>query len=94
MNDELPAPKQNEVSLDARFAKRPHAYARLRQIADMMDHAIAEGCTADEAEAQAVEELRHLGRDLLSDWAQEKQQHSLAAARLAHPQASQHVKKK
>jgi hypothetical protein len=94
MNDELPAPKQNEVSLDARFAQRPHAYARLRQIADLMDHALAEGCTADEAEAQAVEQLRHLGRDLLRDWAQEKQQCSLAAARLAHPQASLHVKKK
>lgn len=94
MNHELPILKPNETSLDARFAKRPHAYARLRQIADMMDHAIGEGCTADEAEAQAVEQLRNLGRDLLSDWAQEKQQHSLAAARLAHPQASQHVKKK
>ena len=94
MNDELPVRKQNEASLDARFAKRPHAYARLRQIADMMDHAIAKGSTADEAEAQAVEQIRHLGQDLLSDWAQEKQQHSLEAARLEHPKASQHVKKK
>jgi hypothetical protein len=94
MNHELPLLKPNETSLDARFAKRPHVYARLRQIADMMDHAIGEGCTADQAEARAVEQLRNLGRDLLSDWAQEKQQHSLAAARLAHPQASQHVKKK
>lgn len=94
MNDELPVPKPKEASLDARFAKRPQAYARLRQIADMMDQAIAQGSTADEAEAQAVEQLRHLGRDLLSDWAQEKQQHSLAAARREHPQASQHVKKK
>ncbi len=59
----------------------------------MMDHAIAQGCTADQAEAQAVEQIRYLGRDLLSDWAQEKQQPSLAAARLAHPKASQHAKK-
>ena len=94
MNEELPVPKQNQESLDARFAKRPHAYARLRQIADMMDQAINEGCTADEAEVQAVEQIRHLGRDLLSDWAQEKQRHSLAAARREHPQASQHAKKK
>jgi len=94
MNDELPLPKQTAPSLDARFASRPAAYARLQQIADMMDQAIADGCTADEAEAQAVEQIRHLGRDLLSDWAQEKQRHSLAAARLQHPQASPHVKKK
>lgn len=94
MNDELPTPKQNAPSLDARFASRPHAYARLQQIANMMDQAIAEGCTADEAEARAVEQIRHLGRDLLSDWAQEKQRHSLERARRQHPQASQHIKKK
>lgn len=94
MNEELPVPKSNQESLDARFAKRPHAYARLQQIADMMDQAISQGCTADEAEAQAVEQIRHLGRELLCDWAQEKQQHSLAAARLEHPQASKHSKKK
>ena len=94
MNHELPVPKQNETSLDARFAKRPHAYERLRQIADMMDQAIAQGCTADQAEAQAVEQMRHLGQAVLKDWAQEKQQHSVAAARLEHPQASLHIKKK
>jgi len=94
MNEELPAPKPNKGSLDARFASRPHAYARLQQIADMMDQAMAEGCTADKAEERAIEQIRHLGRDLLSDWAEEKQQHSLAAARLKHPKASQHAKKK
>lgn len=94
MNDELPIQEQNALSLDARFASRPHAYARLQQIANLMDQAIVEGYTADEAEARAVEQMRHLGRDILSDWAQEKQRHSLAAARLEHPQASQHIKKK
>ena len=94
MNHELPVQKQNETSLDARFTKRPHVYARLRQIADMMDQAITEGCTADEAEAQAVEQIRHLGRDLMNDWAAEKLRNSLAVARLEHPGASQHAKKK
>lgn len=94
MNDELPLQKPKEPSLDARFASRPDAYARLQQIANRMDQAIAEGCTADEAEARAVEQIRHWGRDLLSDWAQEKQRHSLGAARLEHPHASPHVKKK
>lgn len=94
MNDELPAKEPNAPTLDVRFASRPHAYARLQQIANMMDQARAEGCTADEAEARAVEQIRHLGRDLLSDWAQEKQRQSLERARLQHPHASQHVKKK
>jgi hypothetical protein len=62
MSDELPTSKKQNQSLDARFASRPHVYARLQQIADMMDEAIAQGCTADEAEARAVEQIQQLGR--------------------------------
>jgi hypothetical protein len=43
MNDELPVPQQNEASLEARFAQRPHPYARRRQIADLMDQARTAG---------------------------------------------------
>ena len=36
----------------------------------MMDQAIAEkGCTADEAEALAMEQVQKLGGELLGDWA-------------------------
>jgi hypothetical protein len=47
----------------------------------MLDKALAEGCTADEAEARASEQVWQLGRKRLGDWAQEKQAHSLAQAR-------------
>jgi hypothetical protein len=97
MNDELNQPThspKNAQSLDARFATRPHVYARLQQIADMMDQAMAEGCTADQAEALAIEQLRPLGQDLLVDWAQQKQRQSLRRARQQHPQAINHIKKK
>ena len=56
MKEELPGSKPNATSLDARFAKRPHAYARLRQIADMMDQALAEGCTAPHQESEGTAE--------------------------------------
>jgi hypothetical protein len=36
---------------------------------DMMDQAIAAGATADEAEEMAMEQLRELGGDVLTDWA-------------------------
>ena len=81
-------------SLEQRLARRPHVLARFRRIADMMDQAIAEGCTADEAETRAIEQLQQLGGELLGDWAQEKQDHSLAQARTTHPKAIQHIKKK
>lgn len=94
MNDELHQPTHSLKSLDARFATRPHVYARLQQIADMMDQAMAEGCGADEAEALAIEQLQHLGKDVLVDWAEQRQRQSLHRARQQHPQAINHIKKK
>ena len=81
-------------SLDERFQSRPQVYARLQRIADLMDQAIAEGASADEAEECASQEIQKLGHDLLGDWAQEKQQQCLEKARAQHPQASKHAKKK
>jgi hypothetical protein len=94
MNEELPNNKKSLLPLDARFASRPQVYARLQKIADMMDQAIAEGCTADEAEARAMEQIQKLGGELLGDWAGEKQQRSVAESRRENPSAIKHIKKK
>lgn len=93
MNDELHNAKHQQA-LDARFASRPHVKERLHEIADMMDKAIAEGATADEAEAMAVEQIQQLGSALLTDWAQAKQQDSLQKAQAENPSAIRHIKKK
>lgn len=85
---------QHEQPLDARFASRPQVRQRLHEIADMMDRAIAEGATADEAEAMAVEQIQQLGSALLSDWARAKQQDSLRKAQTENPSAIRHIKKK
>jgi len=94
MNDELPTSQKHKQSLDARFASLPHTYERLQQIADMMDEAIAQGCTADEAEARAIEQIENLGRELLTDWAEQKQQQSLEQSQKENPSAIYHRKKK
>ena len=94
MNDELPDLPQRTDSLEARFADRPHVLARLHDIADMMDKAIAGGATADEAEEMVIEQLRQLGADVLSDYAMQKQNQSLQRAQEKNPQASKHIKKK
>jgi hypothetical protein len=93
MNDELPRTKRIG-SLDERFARRPHTYQRLHEIADLMDRALARGATADEAEAIAIEQIRKLGRELLGDWAQASHDRALAQARGDHPQSGKHIKKK
>jgi hypothetical protein len=94
MNDELPKKKESATPLDERFASRPHVYERLQKIADMMDQAIADGCTADEAEARTIEQIQKLGGELLGDWANEKQQHSVTESQRENPCAIKHIKKK
>lgn len=94
MNDEHKQGTGNQIPLEQRMAKRPQVLARFHSIADLMDQAVAAGCTADEAEARAIEQVRQLGRELLGDWAQEQQDGSLARARHQHPQAIKHIKKK
>jgi len=94
MNEELPNNKKSRVPLDARFASRPQVYARLQKIADMMDQALTEGCTADEAEARAIEQIQKLGGELLGDWASETQPRSVAESQRENPLAIKHIKKK
>lgn len=80
MNNELPSQNQDNCSpsLDERFADRPHLRRRLLAIADMIDQAVAEGCTAHEAEARAIEQIRQLGNEVLTDWAQKSEQQARA----------------
>src|SRR5947209_5689936 len=75
MSNELLEPNQNrpEQSLDQRFANRPRLRQRLLSIADMIDQAVAQGCTAHEAEARAIEQIRKLGNELLTDWAEKSE---------------------
>ena len=94
MSDELHKEKGTRKTLDERFANRPHTYRRLQEIADQMDQAIANGATADEAEAMAIEQIQKLGGELLADWAQARQQQALEQAQSEHPQSIKHIKKK
>jgi hypothetical protein len=58
-----------------------------------MDQAIANGATADEAEAMAIEQIQKLGGEMLADWAQAKQQQALEQAQTEHRQSIKHIKK-
>jgi hypothetical protein len=94
MSDELHKQKGAAKTLDERFANRPHTYRRLQEIADQMDQAIANGASADEAEAMAIEQLQKLGGEMLADWAEAKQRDALKQARSNHPESIKHIKKK
>lgn len=94
MNEELPKSAKHHQPLDARFATRPEVRQGLHEIADMMDQAIENGATADEAEALAIEQIQQLGAAVLTDWARAKAEKSLQEAQQENPSSIRHIKKK
>jgi len=96
MNDERPAEKTTPVhprSLEQRLKRRPDVLERFHHIADVLDQALAEGCSADQAEARVIEEVRLLGQELLGQWAQESNVAAQQQVRARHPQAVRDGKK-
>jgi hypothetical protein len=94
MNSELPSESPNpNRSLDACFADKPHLRQRLLEISDMIDALVAQGCTAHEAEAKAIDEIRKLGNGILTEWAEKSQAAALAKARATDPKLRPYRKK-
>src|SRR5258708_18139981 len=95
VKNDLPNSNQTpEPSLDQRFATRPQLRRRLLLIADMIDQAVAEGCTAHEAEARAIEQIRQLGQEVLTDWAERSEPDARQRAQAENPKLSHYGKKK
>lgn len=95
MNDELPSQLPNQaLSLDERYADKPHVRKRLLEIADMIDELVAQGCTAHEAEVRAIEEIRKLGNGILTQWAEKSEAAALAQARAQDSKLQPYRKKK
>lgn len=83
-------PRRN---LEDRLAKRPAMLERLHQIVDTLEASVGEGCDAHMAEDRVVEEIRKLGQETLSQWAQEANEHTQAQVPTTHPQATKNGKK-
>ena len=95
MNNELPSKSPHQPqSLDERFADKPHLRQRLLEIADMIDELVGQGCTAHEAEARAIEEIRKLGQGILTEWAQKSEAAAVTKARAQEPKLQAYRKKK
>jgi hypothetical protein len=96
MNNELPSekPEQQQRSLDECFADKPHLRRRLLEISDMIDTLVAQGCTAHEAEAKAIEQVRKLGNGILTEWAEKSEAAAVTKARAEDPKLGPYRKKK
>jgi hypothetical protein len=95
MNNELPLEKSKPEtrSLDECYADKPHMRQRLLEIADMIDTLVAQGCTADEAEARATEQIRKLGNGILSQWAEKAEAAAVQNARATDANLRRYRKK-
>ncbi len=94
MNNELPSQNSQPIrSLDECFADKPRVRERLLEISDLIDRLVAQGCTAHEAEARAIEEIRKLGNGILSEWADKSQQAAVEKARAQDPKLQAYRKK-
>lgn len=80
--------------MDERFADKPQVRRRLFEIADLLDELVAQGCTAHEAEARAIQEIRKLGQGILSEWAEKTEAAAVAKARAQDSELQPYRKKK
>lgn len=97
MNDELPlkSPRnKNRGRLEERLAQRPELLERLHEMVDTLEQSVADGCDAHDAEDRVVDEIRKLGRTVLSQWAQEAHTHIQTQVSAQYPQACKNGKKK
>jgi len=72
---------------------RPHLRRRLLMIADLIDQAVAEGCTVHEAEECAMEQIRKLGQEVLTDWAEKAEPEARKRAQAENPKLIHYGKK-
>ena len=95
MNTELPSEFARPIrSLDQCFADKPHLRQRLLEISDLIDALVAQGCTAHEAEAKAIEQIRKLGNGILTQWAEKSEAAAVAKALANDPRLRPYRKKK
>lgn len=79
--------------LAARLAVRPLLRARLHEILDTLDASVNDGCDAHAAADRVIEQLRQLGQEVLTQWAEESHAQTQEQVPAHHPGAIRHGKK-
>lgn len=60
------------IELAARLTQHPELRARFEEILAVAENERGDANTADQAEERAVEQVRHLGQELMHSWAARK----------------------
>lgn len=81
------------IKILERIQNHPELLESVEAILDIAENKSGELLTADEAEEKTIEELGKLGKELLAEWAKERQNTAIEQARETHPTAKRHEKK-
>jgi hypothetical protein len=74
-------------SLEDRLKGHPRLRQRVAAILDIAENVAGDAKTADEAERRAIEEVRRLGNELLTAWAETRQEEAAREAETREPPA-------
>ena len=90
MTQEMSMAKGN---LEERLKAHPQLWERIEALLNVVEDSGAENEQADLAEQRVIEEVRHIGQQALSSWADSQHQKQLELVRSNYPQARKHLKK-
>ena len=80
-------------SLEERLTAHPQLLSRIEALLNVVENSTGEIEQADVAEQRVIEEVRRMGQQALSSWAERQHQKQVSLLRQNHPQFRKHLKK-
>ncbi len=96
MSESLISPETGSLavgSLEERLLAHPQLKQRIEALLNVVENSAIDLETADLAEERVIEEVRQIGQQALTSWAERQHQKQLELLRSYHPQVRQHLKK-
>ena len=81
-------------SLEERLSAHPELLSRIEALLNVVENSAGDIEQADLAEQRVIEEVRHIGQQALSSWAEGQHQKQLRLLRQNQPSTRKHLKKK
>ena len=82
-----------ERSLEERLSAHPQLLSRIEALLNVVENSAGDIEQADLAEQRVIEEVRQIGKQALSSWAELQHQKQVSVLRQNHPSLRKHLKK-
>ena len=80
-------------SLEERLSAHPQLLSRIEALLNVVENSAGDIEKADLAEQRVIEEVRQIGQQALSSWAEGQHQKQVSLLRQNYPNARKHLKK-